>query len=200
MRKGIWLTAVALFFTIPNASVAQQASQAQSTGQTQTGAQAEAQKTALASPIPAKADPLVEAARKARRAKKVTPAPPVVFTNENMPTSSTAISVVGDASASANSSASAQALEAQDQKDDEKMWRQKFASARLKLREDKDKLAELKSNYNALGFARYFNETDAVARQQAMLDQEKQVAGDQKAIDDLEEALRKAGGDPAWSR
>ncbi|MGB6821024.1 MAG: hypothetical protein WBE21_03005, partial [Candidatus Acidiferrales bacterium] len=69
-----------------------------------------------------------------------------------------------------------------------------------KLREDKDKLAELKSNYNALGFTRYFNETDSVKIQQAMLDQEKQVATDQKAIDDLEDALRKAGGDPAWSR
>lgn len=198
MRKGIWLTAVALFFSVPPASVAQQTSQAQSTGQSQTGAQAEAQKTASASP--AKADPLVEAARKARQAKKVTPAPPVVFTNENMPTSATAISVVGNASASTDSSARTQALEAQDAKNDEKMWRQKFGAARLKLRDDKDKLAELKSNYNALGFTRYFNETDSVKIQQAMLDQEKQVAADQKAIDDLEDALRKAGGDPAWSR
>jgi hypothetical protein len=198
MRKGIWLTAVAVFFTVPYASVAQQTSQRQSTGQSQTDGQAEAQKSAP--PSPAKADPLVEAARKARQAKKVTPAPPVVFTNENMPTSATAISIVGDASASADSSASARALEAQDARNDEKMWRQKFGVARLKLREDKDKLAELKSNYNALGFTRYFNETDAVARQQAMLDQEKQVAADQKAIDDLEDALRKAGGDPAWSR
>lgn len=198
MRKGIWLTAVALFFSVPPASVAQQTSQAQSTGQSQTGAQAEAEKTASASP--AKADPLVEAARKARQAKKVTPAPPVVFTNENMPTSATAISVVGNASASTDSSARTQALEAQDAKNDEKMWRQKFGAARLKLRDDKDKLAELKSNYNALGFTRYFNETDSVKIQQAMLDQEKQVAADQKAIDDLEDALRKAGGDPAWSR
>lgn len=198
MRKGIWLTAVALFFSVPPASVAQQTSQAQSTGQSQTGAQAEAEKTASASP--AKADPLVEAARKARQAKKVTPAPPVVFTNENMPTSATAISVVGNASASTDSSARTQALEAQDSKNDEKMWRQKFGAARLKLRDDKDKLAELKSNYNALGFTRYFNETDSVKIQQAMLDQEKQVAADQKAIDDLEDALRKAGGDPAWSR
>jgi hypothetical protein len=198
MRKGIWLTAVALFFSVPYATVAQQASQAQSTGQSQTGGQAEAQKTASASP--AKADPLVEAARKARQAKKVTPAPPVVFTNENMPTSATAISVVGDASASANSSASARAIEAQSAKNDEEMWRQKFAAARSKLREDKDKLGVLKSNYNALGFTRYFNETDSIRIQQAMLDQEKQVAADQKAIDDLEDALRKAGGDPAWSR
>ena len=198
MRKGIWLTAVALFFSVPPASVAQQTSQAQSTGPSQTGAQAEAEKTASASP--AKTDPLVEAARKARQAKKVTPAPPVVFTNENMPTSATAISVVGNASASTDSSARTQALEAQDAKNDEKMWRQKFGAARLKLRDDKDKLAELKSDYNALGFTRYFNETDSVKIQQAMLDQEKQVAADQKAIDDLEDALRKAGGDPAWSR
>ncbi|MHB8486793.1 MAG: hypothetical protein ACYDCM_13855 [Candidatus Acidiferrales bacterium] len=198
MRRGIWLTAVALFFSVPHASVARQASQAQSTRQSQTGGQAQTQKSA--SPSPVKADPLVEVARKARQAKKATPAPPVVFTNENMPTSATAISIVGNASASADSYASAKALEAQDQKNDEKMWRQKFATARLKLREDKDKLAELKGNYNALGFTRYFNETDAVARQQAMLDQEKQVTADQKAIDDLEDALRKAGGDAAWSR
>lgn len=145
MRKGIWLTAVALFFSVPYASVAQQASQAQSTGQTQTGAQSEAQKSGSASASPTKADPLVEAARKARQAKKVTPTPPVVFTNENMPTSATAISVVGNTSASADSSASARALEAQDAKNDEKMWRQKFGVARLKLREDKDKLAELKT-------------------------------------------------------
>jgi hypothetical protein len=117
-----------------------------------------------------------------------------------MPKSATAISIVGDASASADSAASEQAREAQDAKNDEKAWRQRFAVARSKLREDKDKLAVLKSNFNALGTVRYFNETDAVTKQQAMLDQEKQVESDQKAIDDLEEALRKAGGDPAWGR
>ncbi|HEV2224772.1 MAG TPA: hypothetical protein VGR84_17400 [Candidatus Acidoferrales bacterium] len=200
MRKGIWLTAAALFFSVSHASVARQPSQAQSTGQSQAGAQAEAQKSGSASPSPAKADPLVEAARKARQAKKAAPAPPVVFTNENMPTSAAAISIVGDASASADSSANARALEAQDAKNDEKMWRQKFAAAHVKLREDKDKLAELKSNFYALGLARYFNETDTVARQQAMLAQEKQVEADQKAIDDLEDSLRKAGGDPTWGR
>ncbi|HLJ41655.1 MAG TPA: hypothetical protein VKT50_09220 [Candidatus Acidoferrales bacterium] len=200
MRRGIWLTAVALFFSVPHASVAQQASQGQSTGQSQTGGQAETQKSNSAPGPQAKTDPLVEAARRARQAKKATPAPSVVFTNENMPTSATAISVVGNASASGDSSANARALEAQDAKNDERMWRQKFGVARSKLREDKDKLAELKSNYNALGFARYFNETDTAARQQAMLVQEKQVAADQKVIDDLEDALRKAGGDPAWSR
>lgn len=200
MRRGIWLTAAALFFSVPLASVAQQSSQGQSTGQSQTGGQAETQKSSSAPGSQAKTDPLVEAARKARQAKKATPVPPVVFTNENMPTSATAISIVGDASASANSSANARALEAQDAKNDEKMWRQKFAAAHLKLREDKDKLAELKSNFYALGLARYFNETDTVARQQAMLAQEKQVQADQKAIDDLEDSLRKAGGNPTWGR
>ena len=189
MRKGIWLTAAALFFTIPYASVTLQASQAQSIGQPQAGAQAEAQKTAPEPP--AKADPLVEAARKARQAKKVTSASPVVFTNENMPTSATAISVVGNPSASADSSGRTQALEAQDARNDERMWRQKFAASRSKLREDKDKLDVMK---------KYFNETDSLIMQQAMLAQEKKISADQRAINDLEEALRQAGGDAAWSR
>ena len=193
MRIGIWLTALALCFSVPRASVAQQASQAQPTGQSQTGGQARTQKSASVSPSasPAKADSLVEAARKARQARKDTPAGPVVFTNENMPTSPNAISIVGDAPASADSSASTRTLEARDTKNDENLWRQKFAVARSKLREDKDKLDVMK---------RYFNETDSVMMQQAALDQEKRIAADQKAIDDLEEALRKAGGDAAWSR
>ena len=191
MRIRIWLTALALCFSVPRASAAQQASQAQPTGQSQTGGQARTQKSASVSASPAKADSLVEAARKARQARKDTPAGPVVFTNENMPTSPNAISIVGDAPASADSSASTRTLEARDAKNDEKLWREKFAAARSKLREDKDKLDVMK---------RYFNETDSVMMQQAALDQEKRIAADQKAIDDLEEALRKAGGDPAWSR
>jgi hypothetical protein len=181
MRKGIWLTALALCFSVPHASVAQQAPQSQ----------AEAQKTAAASSAPAKADSLVEAARKARQAKKGTPSAPVVFTNENMPTSATAISVVGDAPASADSSASTRTVEAKDTKNEEKVWRQKFAVARSKLREDKDKLDVMK---------KYFNETDSLIMQQAMVAQEKRISTDQRAIDDLEEALRKAGGDAAWGR
>ncbi|HKV28950.1 MAG TPA: hypothetical protein VJN90_11835 [Candidatus Acidoferrales bacterium] len=198
MREGIWLAAVALFFGGARLSIAQQASPSQPARRSPSAEQTQTQKSA--SQAPAKADPLVEAARKSRQAKKSTPAPPVVFTNENMPTSATAISIVGDASAAANSAASAQAREAETAKSDEKLWRQKFAAARSKLHEDKDKLAVLKSNFNALGMTRYFNETDAVTKQQAMLEQEKLVEADQLAIDDLEEALRKAGGDPAWSR
>ena len=191
MRKGIWLAAVALFFSVLRISTAQQASQARSTGQSQAGTQAQTQKSGSAPGSQAKTDPLVEAARKARQANKTRSSRPMVFTNENMPTSANAISIVGDASESANSPAKARALEAQDQRNDERMWRQKFAAARSKLHEDKDKLDVLK---------RYFNETDSVMMQQAALDQEKRVEADQKAIDDLEEALRKAGGDPAWSR
>ena len=191
MRRGIWLTAVALFFSVPHASVAQQASQTQSAGQSQSGAQAQNKQSSSASPSPAKADPLVEAARKARQSRKGTPAAPVVFTNENMPTSATAISVVGNASASTDSSASTRTLQARNTNNEEKVWRQRFAAARSKLREDKDKLDVMK---------RYFNETDSVMIQQAVLDQEKRISADQRAIDDLEEALRKAGGDAAWSR
>lgn len=196
MRKGIWLAAGVVFFAVPCASWAQQ--QAAQTSPSQSAAQTKSEKSGTQAT--AKSDPLVQAARQAREARKETPTHSVVFTNDNMPTSATAISIVGNASASAESSASVRAREAQDAKSDEKLWRQKFANARSTLREDKDKLGILKSNFNALGRMRYFNETDAINKQQAMLDQEKKVEADQKAIDDLTDALRKAGGDPAWGR
>lgn len=143
------------------------------------------------------ASPLVEAARKARENQKSTQAP-VVFTNDNMPKSGT-ISVVGSASARDNG-VRAQAEAAADAKDDERTWRQKFADARAKLRQDKEKLAMLKSDLNALGLVRYFNETDAVTKQQAVIDEENQINVDEKALDDLQDSLRKAGGDPAWAQ
>ncbi len=195
MRKGVWVAGIAAFLAVSYASGAQQ--QMAQTSQPQTVAKTQSENSGAQAT--AKSDPLVEAARKAREAQKETPAPSVVFTNDNMPTSATAISIVGDASA-ADSSASVRAREKQEAKNDEKSWRQKFAAARATLREEKDKLAVLKSVFNAPGRMRYLDATDALTKQQAMLDQEKKVEADQKATDDLEDALRKAGGDPAWGR
>jgi hypothetical protein len=187
MRAKIWVAAMAALFAAPLAFAAQQTSSAPAQPQSQTKTQ----------PAPAQESPVVAAALKARQNQKSAQTAPVVFTNENLPKSS-AISVVGsttrpDAGAQAQSDAA-------DAKADEKMWRQKFADARFKLQQDREKLTMLQSEFNALGIVRYFNEADAVSKQQAVADQQKQINEDQKAIDDLQEALRKAGGDPAWAR
>jgi len=106
MRKGIWLAAGVVFFAVPYASWAQQ--QAAQTSPSQSAAQTKSEKSGTQAT--AKSDPLVQAARQAREARKETPTHSVVFTNDNMPTSATAISIVGNASASAESSASVRAV------------------------------------------------------------------------------------------
>ena len=190
MRKTLRLALTALLFTPAFAWRAQGAQQASQSAQTQTQDQTKTQSPTT------RANPVVEAARKARQNQKSAPSTPVVFTNENLPKSST-ISIVGSTTPA---DTGAQAEAAADAKDDEKTWRQKFADARAKLRQDKEKLTMLKSDLNALGLVRYFNENDAVTKQQAVLDEENQINVDQKALDDLEDALRKAGGDPAWAQ
>ncbi|MGC2264930.1 MAG: hypothetical protein WA611_17895 [Candidatus Acidiferrales bacterium] len=187
MRAKIWVAATAVLFAAPLVFAAQQTSSAPAQPQSQTKTQ----------PAPAQESPVVAAALKARKNQKSAQTAPVVFTNENLPKSSP-MSVVGsttqpDARAEAQSDAA-------DAKADEKMWRQKFADARFKLQQDREKLSMLQSEFNALGMVRYFNEADAVSKQQAVADQQKEINEDQKAIDDLQEALRKAGGDPAWAR
>lgn len=196
MRTKILIAAIAALATALCGFAAPQASpQSQST---QNPAQSQAQAQSKAQAPPAPANSLAEAARQARQNQKNGQPTTIVFTNENLPRNSV-ISIVG-ATRQPQTSANAQAEAAADAKSDEKMWRQKFADARAKLRQDKEKLAMLKSDLNALGMVRYFNEADAVSKQQAVLDQEKQINEDQKAIDDLQDALKKAGGDPAWAR
>jgi chromosome segregation ATPase len=204
MRPTMWMAATVLLFATPAACVAQQATQTQSQTQSQSQVQGQAQ-AQNQSAAPAKTQATVtnstnsvaEAARKAKQDQKNAPKP-VVFTNENLPRAST-ISIVGT-NRPPETGAELQADAAADAKSDEQAWRQKFADARYKLQQDRQKLQMLQNEFNALGMVRYFNEADAVSKQQAIADQQKQINADQAAIDDLTEELRKAGGDPAWAR
>lgn len=196
MRRNIWIAAITLFVAAPIGATAQQASQsAQSQGQAQNQTNAQA---APAQASAGQSSSAADAASKARQDQTSAQKTPMVFTNANLPRSSP-ISVVGVNGPPA-SSASIQARAAADEKSDERMWRQKFADARHTLQEDRQKLSMLQSEFSALGMVRYFNENDAVTKQQAIADQHKQISADQKAIDDLRDNLKKAGGDPAWAR
>ncbi len=199
MRSTIWMAATVFLFATPAMCAAQQASQS-TQAQTQSQAQAQTQGTAPAKPQATatnSTDSVAEAARKAKEQQKNAPKP-IVFTNENLPRAST-ISIVGT-DRPPETGAERQADAAADAKSDEQMWKQKFADARYKLQQDRQKLQMLQNEFNALGMVRYFNEADAVSKQQAIADQQKQINADQAAIDDLTEALRKAGGDPSWAR
>lgn len=215
MRKTIailFLTAFAFGIQIASA---QDASQSQSQSQSQ----AEASKKPAASKPQAQKESVADAARKAQEANKTTPKAPIVFDNDNIGAAagSSTVNVVGNAPA-AESSASASAKSGKagassssSSSNDEAAWRQKFADARTKLQQDQSELAIMQRELQQLRVQYYPNDPqkalkqsvsneDVNKKQQAIAQKQKQIQADQQAISDLQDQLRKAGGDSSWSR
>jgi hypothetical protein len=155
---------------------------------------------------------LADAARKSREQKKAEK-PAKVFTNDNIPTSG-GISVAAaqgapqeGAAAVAESNPSASANPSGK---DEKAWRDKFAKLRQKLDMDKENLDVMQRELGVLS-TQYYSDPNKAMQQQLSRDdinkktsdidaKKKDVEADQQAIDDAEDDLRKAGGDPGWAR
>ncbi len=163
---------------------------------------------------------LLEAARKARAAKQNAPKAKYVFTNDNIPQSpGSGPSVVGPASApsvpASGTSATAEdekkkASAEEDKKKEEADWRKKFADARSKLATAEKELDILQRELN-LNQQQYYADPNTAVREQysrsdinkgrAAIDAKKaEVVQLRRAISDLEDELRRAGGPPAWSR
>jgi chromosome segregation ATPase len=156
-------------------------------------------------------DPLAEAARKARAEQKTEPKPKKIFTNDDMPSAPAA--KPADANASANNAAASS-----DEKEDpaendpksEKYWHKQFAKARAKLAQAEQEADVLQRELNKNEVQYYPDPQKALMQQysrkdinegQAKLDaKKKEVEALKQQISDLEDALRKAGGDPGWAR
>lgn len=214
MRKTLWFSALlAGFVMIPAMAGAQQSSSSSSqTAQTSQSSEKTVQASAAAQVVTPKTDSLAEAARKARAAEKNAPKAAMVFTNDNLPAVSGGVSVVGQAPASSTAAASASSASAAASggSNDEAAWRQKFADARHKIDQDKKELAIMQRELGELNVQYYPNPTQAlkesmsrsdINKKQAAIDaKQKQLAADEQALSDLEDQLRKAGGDPGWAR
>jgi len=145
------------------------------------------------------------AARKTRDQKKDSSKAPKVFTNENIPTSG-GISSIGESSPAAaadNNTSKATG-------GDEKTWRDRFAKLNHKLDQDKQELDVMQRELGVLD-VQYYNDPVKAMQQQltrsdindktAKIDaKKKEIEADQQAIDDAQDELRKAGGDPGWAR
>lgn len=152
-------------------------------------------------------DPLAEAARKAREAQKRTTKPAMVFDNDNIPTTG-GVSYVGTQRASSQAPASATG-QTKPAANDEQTWRGRFAALRHKLQQDQAELDIMQRELGVLN-VQYYSDPNKQMQQQlsrddinkktAAIEKKKQdVAADQQAISDAEDALRKAGGDPGWA-
>jgi DNA repair exonuclease SbcCD ATPase subunit len=198
MRKGIpSLATAAVFFLMPLASAAQQPS----------------------SP-PAKPahqqESLAEIARKAREQKKETPKAAKVYDNDSLENVSGTISVVGPAPQE-TTAASGEAAKGEAQppanaggQKDQKYWRGKFAELRAKLHQTQQELDILQRELAQTRLQYYPDPMKAMQQQYSNKDineklakidaKQKELQGLQQQLSDLEDSLRKSGGDPGWAR
>lgn len=204
MRKTIWLAAILTGLVLPQFAEAQQASQSGQSSQSQAGSQST---TKTETPQP---QSLADAARKARAAEKNAAKAPKVFTNDNIPTASTGVSVVGQAPAAATKESASSENKTDKGSGAEAAWRQRFSDARHKVEQDKADLAVMQRELGELNLQYYPDPTKAmqqsvsrsdITKKQGEIDaKQKQLAADEQALSNLEDELRKAGGDAAWAR
>lgn len=202
MRKIFWLAAATALFTLSGGASFAQESQPQ-----------QAQPAPSATPAaqaPAQQDSLAAAARKARDQKKEAPKAAKVFDNDSIPTTG-GVSTVGatpaqPGDATTNTNGATPAASA----NDEKTWRDRFATLHHKLEQDQAELAVLEREYGVSSVQFY---TDPMKEMQQKLTNDelykktlaidakkKAIEADKQAISDAEDALRKAGGDSGWAR
>ena len=158
-------------------------------------------------------DPVAEAARKARDEKKNAAKPKKVYTDDDVKP--------GAASAPDNSGGAAAATGAagQQKKDDgtatedpngEKAWRKKFADQHDKLAKAERELDVLQREVQKAQVEYYPDPQKAMSEQNsrkeinekmAKIEAKKQeIAQIKQGLEDMEEQLRKSGGDPGWAR
>jgi len=164
---------------------------------------------------------VADAARKAQAERKTSTKPVTVITNDDLDKIKGSISVVGpepvkveDKTAAAGSTDAAKPAAVPEAKkppvEDEAYWKDKFKDARKTQADDEHELDILQREYN-LKQEQYYSDPNVALREQytrqdltdtktKIDDKTAAVAADKQALSDLEDALRKAGGDPGWSR
>src|SRR5215813_2233019 len=167
-------------------------------------------------------DPVADAARKAREQKKDAPKPKKVYTDDDIVTKKTDISVLGTAPVQQDQAAvqsnpdatkTGQAKAGDKEKEDpnsEKAWRKRFAELRTKISTAEQELDVLQREENKADVQYYADPTkamkeqysrDEINKKAAKIDaKKKEVAALHQQWDDLENQLRKSGGDPGWAR
>lgn len=177
--------------------------------------------TLLASWCPAQdqsTDDVAAAARKAREQQKTASKPKKVVTNDDMPSTPppAAAPAATDASAAkpegqqATSAASADEKAAENDPKSEAYWHKRFQELHNKLATSQKELDILQRELNADKVQYYSDPQKALTQQHdrsdvndktAKIDAKmKEIDSINQQISDLEDELRKAGGDPGWAR
>jgi hypothetical protein len=173
------------------------------------------QQQSQASPAPQSGDPVADAARKAREQQKAAPKPKKVYTDDDVKPATPASDAgaappAGGAQAAPGNAPDAAANGAGGGGSDEKAWRKRFQDLRDKIAAAERELDILQREDDKAQLQYYNDPTKAMNEQytrkdinekNAKIDRKKQEIEDlKKQHSDLEDELRKAGGDPGWAR
>jgi predicted RNase H-like nuclease (RuvC/YqgF family) len=204
MRSQTWLragVAAAVFCFAATAAFTQQ--QSQSSNQQQTG------------------DALADAARKAQEAKKTAPKPKKVYTEDDIstrPATQPAANAPATGSeAPAASSPAGQGTEGQaatsgdtNAETPEQKWRKRFQAQRDKIAQAEKELEILQREHDKSLVQYYPDPQKALTQQYNRQDinkldtqiaaKTKEIASLKQQLSDMEDELRKEGGDPGWAR
>lgn len=165
-------------------------------------------------------DPVADAARKAREQQKTAPKPKHVFTDDDVRHSTdtgsattTGGQTTGDAKAGDQKGQGAKGAGAgdKDQKEDPAtVWRKRFADQRNKIAAAEKELNILQRELDKSQLQYYSDPQKAMQEQNnrqdindktAKIDAKKQeIASLKQQLSDMEDELRKSGGDPGWVR
>jgi len=169
---------------------------------------------ALAQDQQQSSDPVAEAARKARAQKEAATKPKHVITNDDIPSAPPPTATAGDTKsakpATAQDDSASTKEEPEGNPKTESYWRKKFAKAHTKLAQaEKERdilqreLEQSQVQYYPDPQKALFQQNDRsdINEKRAKLDaKQKEIENLKQSISDLEDDLRKAGGDPGWSR
>lgn len=161
-------------------------------------------------------DSLAEAARKARAEQKTEPKPKKVFTNDDIPsppppsTDASAKAATQPAGGQADVEGPGTPEETANNPKSEAYWRKRFQKQHDKISQAEQELDVLQRELNK-DQVQYYNDPQKALMQQHdrsdINDKTTKIDAKQKEIDslkqglsDLEDELRKAGGDPGWAR
>ena len=162
---------------------------------------------------PGTGDSLAEAARKAKEEKKDNPKPKKVYTDDDISTKKSDVSVVGNPPAPADATAPPDAGTAAPAKGTltpEQKWRKAFAAQRAKIAQAEKELDVLQREESKAGLQYYSDPTKAMKEQLTRNElnekatkiaaKKQQIADLKQQMEDMEDQLRKEGGDPGWAR
>ena len=171
------------------------------------------QQQSQASPAPQSGDPVADAARKAREQQKAAPKPKKVYTDDDVKPAtpaSDATAAPGSGGTQAAADTGTGAAGAGKGEDAEKTWRKRFQDQRDKIAAAEKELDVLQRESDKAQIQYYNDPTKAMNEQytrkvindkNAKIDEKKQeIANLKQQLSDMEDELRKSGGDPGWAR